>query len=471
MNRLAWLVLVAGAGLGLLGCGERHGKGSKPPPEVERAPRLETIKPQLLATFTVTRDYAATVEPLERAEIYPQVRGVVRYVSPDADIGRHITGEKIPPRVIASVLAQLGTEPLLGVATILGEQSPGEVLIRIAVPDVLAERDNKRALLELSKEAREQAARAREVAAREVKEAEAQRKRARADVAYRNSLYQRMLRLVSTDTVQKQQAEEAELQYRSALAGFEAAEAQLLTKQARQYAAEGEERVAEAKVRVARADLDRLEAMVGFATIRAPFDGIVTRRWIDRGQTVKDFGNPLLQVMRTDVMRVLIDVPERDAPYVRAARPGRAGNPVTLTVPALQGVGKGKFTGHITLTAGSLDPVTRTMRAEIWMANPGGYLLPQMTGTASVVLEERHNVYVVPSSCLVRNGDKAAVYCIAEAKEDRRAGVVRRLRVEVGVDNGAQAEIRRGLKGNEQIIAKGNGVVRAGDFAIAVPAE
>jgi multidrug efflux pump subunit AcrA (membrane-fusion protein) len=131
----------------------------------------------------------------------------------------------------------------------------------------------------------------------------------------------------------------------------------------------------------------------------------------------------------------------------------------------------GQFAGQVTLTAAALDPVTRTMRVEIWLENPYRYLLPQMTGTATVVLEERRNVFTVPSSALVRHGDKASVYCVVEAKGDPPRGVVRHVNVEVGVDDGEVAEIRRGLSGGEKILAKGQGLVREGDFAIAVPAR
>jgi RND family efflux transporter MFP subunit len=471
MNTRITLGLLTGLLTVLTGCSSRSGK--KPNlAEIERIPRLETIAPERQQTFTVKREYTATIEPLEKAELYTQVRGVVQFLAPNADIGRHVRGESISLRAVGSGMGLLGTDPLLGTAALLAGRTEAEVLVGLAVPDVLAERDNKQALLLLAIEARSQASKAREVAAREVKEAQAQRKRYSAEVEYRALHHERMVRLVSTDTVQRQQAEEARLQHKSAVAAFEAAEAQILTKQARLHAADSEVLVAEAKIKVARAELDRLEAMVGFATIRAPFDGVVTKRWIDRGATAKDFGSPLLTVIRTDVVRVLIDVPERDVPYLRPASAPQGGNEVTLHVPVLRnGVTDGKLTGRVTLTAGALDPVTRTMRTEIWLANPKGDLKAQMTGTATVTLEKRTNVFTVPSSAIVRQGDKASVYCVvAETKSQPERGVVRRIEVQVGVDNGRVAEIRSGLKGGERIIAKGNGVVREGDFAVAVPA-
>lgn len=464
--------LLVGAMATVMGCSSKPGRKSRLA-DIERAPRLETITPERRSSFVVEREYTATVEPMERADIYAQVRGVVQYLSPNADIGRHVRGESVAPTAAAAALGLCGQGQILGTAVLLAGHREAEVLITLAVPDVVADRDNKRALLALAEEAREQAGKLREVAAREVKEAVAQRKRFQAEAEYRASQYERMVRLVATETVQKQNAEEAMLQHKSALAAFEAAEAQLMTKEAKLHAADGEMNLAAAKVRVARAELERVEALVGFASIRAPFDGVVTQRMTDRGTTIKDFGAPLLTVMRTDTVRVLIDVPERDMPFLRPAdNLGKGGNRAILRVPALQDhPSRGEIKGEITLTASALDPVTRTMRAEIWLSNRDGYLRPQMTGTASVVLDERKNVFVIPSSAVVRQADKALVYCVTEIKGEAQRGVVRHIDVKLGVDDGRVVEIRSGLTGTEKIITKGNGVVREGDFAVAVPAR
>jgi RND family efflux transporter MFP subunit len=387
-----------------------------------------------------------------------------------------VRGEGFAPGTVGTLLALLsdphGAGPLTGAAALLAGRVEGDVLVVLAIPDVIAERDNKQALHELARESREQAIKLRDVATEEVKEAEAQRRRTLADVQYRDLQHQRAVRLVSQDTVQKQIAEEARLQHQTALAAAEAIEALVLTKKARYRAAVGEVRVAESKIKVAQAELERLTALVNFATVRAPFNGVVTKRYIDRGAAIKDSVTPLLQVMRTDVVRVLIDVPERDVPYLRPRANGTPGNRVLLRVPALEKkVPGGEFPGEVTFTADALDPTTRTMRAEIHVPNPAGLLKAQMTGTAHVVLEERKDVFTVPSSALVRAEGKTYLYHIAEAKAEGQRGVVRRAAVDVGLDDGGVLEIRSGLTGREQIITKGNGVVREGDFAISVPAR
>jgi RND family efflux transporter MFP subunit len=423
------------------GCGMKH--TAKPRlAEVERLPWLETSLPER-TTLLVRAEYTATVDSLEKADLCAQVRGTVKTIPEDVDIGRLVKAN--------------------------------EPLVTLDIPDIVAERDSKKALLEQARNLQEQAVQARRVVAEEVKEAQALEKRYQADVEYRGLQYNRTAKLAQAQTVQPQLAEEAQLQLNSAKAALKASQAQVQTKLAKQVAADVEVKVAESRIKVAQAEVERLEALVGFATIKAPFDGIITKRWVDRGATVKDSAMPLLTVMRTDVMRVILDIPERDVPHVRAAgkpSPEEPGNPVTLRLPALlESVHGGEFKGRVTRLAGSLDPATRTMRTEVDLDNKTGYLRPQMTGTAQVLLGEREHVLCVPSSALVRVGDKVEVYYVADAAGEPRRGVVRRAEVELGLDDGKRVEIRRGLTGQELVIVKGNGVVRVGDPAVAVPAR
>src|SRR5438876_621618 len=118
----------------------------------------------------------------------------------------------------------------------------------------------------------------------------------------------------------------------------------------------------------------------------APCDGVITKRWVDRGATIKDQSMPLLTVMRTNVVRVLLDIPERDVPLVNATEqnpnPDGKGDLVELHVPALrETVGDKGFTGYITRHSSVLDPQTRTMRVEVHLDNKEGHLRPGMYGT------------------------------------------------------------------------------------------
>jgi RND family efflux transporter MFP subunit len=438
--------VASAVGVGLLlslsGCGGEQ--EAKPrPSRVERLPRLATIRPELHDRLEVKRTYTATVEAFEKADLCAQVRGVVKPITPDIDIGRAVKA--------------------------------GEPLLELDIPDILAERANKKALLEQSRNQHASAAQTVRVAAAEEKEAEAQVARFQADVEFRKLHYARVRKLAQTDTVAQQLADESQLQLSAAKAALTAAQAQVVTKQARAQAAQEELKVAESRIRVAEAELARLEALVGFATVRAPFDGVITKRWIDTGATVKDPSMPLLTVMRTGKVRVLLDVPERDVPYLIAGGNGK-GNRVELEVPVLRdALGQQRFVGTVTLTATAIDPVTRTMRTEVHLDqgqdSKVAFLRPQMTGTATVVLAER-KAMTVPSSALVRVGSRVEVYYVGELSGDPPRGVVKNAEVQLGIDDGKRVEIRsERLTGRELIIVKGSGVIHVGDQVIPVPAR
>jgi RND family efflux transporter MFP subunit len=429
--------------MALVGGGACQKKFTKPRlGEIERLPRVETVTP-MRSTLELHTKLTATVEAYEKADLCAQVRGAVKFASPGVEIGRAV--------------------------------KRGEELIAVDVPDLRAEWQNKKAALEQALNVQKQAAQAKVVAGKELEEAKAQEVRYRADLEFRDAQYKRLAKLAQNKTLEPQLAEEARLQREAAAAALLAAQAQIRTKQARLEAAEADLKVAQSRVDVAGADLHRQDALLGFATLRAPFDGVITKRWVDTGATVNDPGAPLLTVQRTDVVRVVLQVPERDMPFVHVGGkpPGPAkGNTVVLHFPALgsklQG---GEFKGAITRLAAALDPGTRTMRAEVDLPNEGGHLRPGMTGTATVMLDEHDRVLTVPSSALLRLGERTVVYYLEDLPGEPVRKRVQQAQVELGLDDGLRVEVRSGLTGSEQVIAKGNGVLRTGDHAVAAPAR
>jgi RND family efflux transporter MFP subunit len=433
---------------GICGC---RASGAKPPsPEEDRLPRVETVVPQH-GLLPVHIELSAVVEPMEKADLCARVAGVIETLhldqgKPEVDIGRRI--------------------------------SAGEALIKLSVPDLEADFRYKEALLEQAHKQRDQTVESRTVAEKELQEAREQEKRYEAEFIRSQEKHNRTVNLVQGGSLNRELAEETKNQLEAARSAWQAARAQIDTKQARFTATAADLKLAETRIRVAQAEKDRLQVMLDYSIIRAPFDGIVTNRWVDRGAMVKDPGTPLLRVMRTDMVRVLVDIPQRDIPLVNTTEqnpnPDGQGDVVILRIPELRDVVHGgEFPGHLTRMSSVLDPVTRTMRAEVHLENKAGQLQqplrPGMYGTATVLLEEGKNVLTVPSTALERRGSTARLYYVADVSGKPARGVVRQAQVELGLDDGKRVEIRNGLRGNEVIIAKGKGVLRDGDAVIVVP--
>lgn len=435
--------------LAVVGCGLKEPKPR--PNEIERLPRVEVVRP-IRTNLERRIEISATVEPMEKVELCARVPGVVDQLADDMDIGRVVKG----PR----------------------DGMPGEKILALAVPDLEAQKKHKEALLEQARKQKVQAAEARAVGGREVVEAEKMEKRYAAEHEFAKFQHERVVQLARSNAVQPERVQETGKQLDAALAAWDVAQAQIETRKAKLKALDADIDTAQAKIAVAEAEVQNLAVLVGYATITAPFDGIITKRWVDRGATIKDAGAPLLTVMRSDSVRVLLDIPEKDVPLVNALEerpnPDNDGDPVTLRISALsEVVPNGEFSGRIRRMAQALDPNTRTMRAEVHLKNPDGHLRPGMFGRASILLEKRYNVLTLPASALVRRAGRSEVYYVANVDSDPPRGVVKRAEVELGLDDGQTVEIKlrpeAGLSGDELILAKGNGVVRVGDQVVPVP--
>ena len=122
--------------------------------------------------------------------------------------------------------------------------------------------------------------------------------------------------------------------------------------------------------------------LLGYTVVTSPYDGVVTKRHFSRGDFVRgaDSGGervPLLAVERTDLMRVVVQVPDRDVPYVTV------GDPAALEIDALPGR---NFTAKVSRYADSEDPASRLMRTEVDVPNPDGVLRRGMYGRATLTL-------------------------------------------------------------------------------------
>ena len=132
---------------------------------------------------------------------------------------------------------------------------------------------------------------------------------------------------------------------------------------------------ARGKLEVAQAQLDRVNALLGYARITAPFSGTITARYVDPGAFIpvptqsSPQGAGIVMLMDFSRVRIQIGVPEGDAYKVRP------GCPVKFTAAAVPGK---RFTAAITRVSYALDRNVRTMLAEVDMENPSNALQPGM---------------------------------------------------------------------------------------------
>ena len=201
---------------------------------------------------------------------------------------------------------------------------------------------------------------------------------------------------------------------------------------------------AEAQVKVAKAELDRSKVRLDFARITAPFDGIITQRPLFLGAFVRsasEGGAPqsVLTIQRTDVMRVVVQIPDREARY---ADPG---DPAIVEIDAFP---EKKFPAKVSRIAKAEDKRTRLMPIEIDLDNEDGLIHQGMFGKVTIILDPALKLISIPTGCLVGNhvNGNGTVFV------HRPDGKVYRVAIRIGMDNHKRVEVLSGLKTTDEVV-------------------
>lgn len=195
-----------------------------------------------------------------------------------------------------------------------------------------------------------------------------------------------------------------------------------------------------ATVRGAEADLGRLLAMKAYATIRAPFAGVVTARNADIGDLVGPGASsqqPMFTIADVSRIRLYVSVPQN---YAAAMKPGVQAR---LTVPDYPGR---QFTARLVGTSDAINPQTGTLQVQLVADNPGQMLRAGGYAQVSFDMPGSTGAVMIPSSALVF---RAAGTQVATVGVDAK---VRLIRVTLGRDLGSTVEVLSGLSPGTRIV-------------------
>ncbi|HSM91537.1 MAG TPA: efflux RND transporter periplasmic adaptor subunit [Anaeromyxobacteraceae bacterium] len=197
--------------------------------------------------------------------------------------------------------------------------------------------------------------------------------------------------------------------------------------------------LADARVKQAEATLAEAQALVSFATLTAPIDGVIAQVSTQEGETVS-------AGMSAPTFVTLIDLDRLEvAAYVDEVDVGRVrvGQRATFTVDAFPGE---EFAGTVTaiypravIQSNVVNYITT-----VAIENPGGKLKPDMTANVTVSLDERRGVLAVPDRALRRERGRTVVYVASGGGAEPRE-------VKVGLRGGGMAEIVSGLAEGERV--------------------
>ena len=242
-------------------------------------------------------------------------------------------------------------------------------------------------------------------------------------------------------------------------------------------------------VKAQQANVDRLQQLVDFEKVRAPFDGIVTQRNTDVGQLINAGNGGSAQELfhEQDIhrLRVFISVPQT---YALDARPGL---PAYITLDEYP---QQKFWGVVVRTANSIDVASRTLNVEVDLDNPKGTLLAGAYAAVHLPVHSAQNTYVIPVSALMFRSEGLRVATVIDDRgsnqEPNRGeksdgdnngrnnenqgtpGKVKMVPIVPGRDFGTQIEVISGLKPSDQVITNPpDSAVDGGAVRIVQPAN
>jgi membrane fusion protein, multidrug efflux system len=162
---------------------------------------------------------------------------------------------------------------------------------------------------------------------------------------------------------------------------------------------------ARADARVAEAALAEIRQEKNYQAIKAPFDGVVTARYVDRGALVQNAANaqtsalPIVAVAQNERLRIFVYLDQRDVSRVHV------GDAADIVDP---GVPDRVYKGKVARTTGELDPKTRTLMTEVDVDNPDGALIPGSFLQVTLRVKAP-SLPEIPAGALVLRGAKTLV--------------------------------------------------------------
>lgn len=399
-------VVVAGViGAIAVGLSEKVGWPTAPPSTgvVASAPRTVTVTGPAVANSGTDLTLPAQTLPNEQTTLYPRVDGYLAKWY--ADRGARVT--------VGQLLAEIDAPEL--------DQQ---------VRQAAAALDRGRAAVSQLKVDRDQA----------VAEADAEAARARlaeADAALANQELDRVTTATRSGAASRTDYDTAVRNRDATVARVAAAKADASAKTQLVASRDAAIVTQEANVRGLEADLARLKELQKFKRVVAPIPGTVTRRQAEVGMLVTaNGGSPLFHIQDTSVLRVQVDVPQRYAAVTRLATTAQ------VLVPELP---DRPLAAAVTRTANALDPVTRTLRAELDLPNPDQAVLAGTFARVRLRIPADRPTVTVPTSTLRYTQAGVQVAVVVGETVELRA-------ITLGRDYGRSVEAITGLTGTERLV-------------------
>jgi RND family efflux transporter MFP subunit len=220
-------------------------------------------------------------------------------------------------------------------------------------------------------------------------------------------------------------------------------------------AAKTRQAIASGRLAVAKSNLQYTETMLKYTRVTAPFDGVITHRYVDPGAyiplpdaTSTPETAAIVNITDFKTLRLQVAVPETEATHIKI------GEPIRWTADDYPGE---HFDGKVTRAYWALDKATKTMLTETQMANPGMKLQPGMLVNARIAIQKKEDALLLPVEALVKEKANSFVFIFNDGK-------IKKTPVEVGFNDGTNVEIVAGVKPADLAVVPGQQLLRDGQL-------
>ncbi len=223
---------------------------------------------------------------------------------------------------------------------------------------------------------------------------------------------------------------------------------------ARQFSPQAQVDQAQSSYDQAQAGIAKTEAIISQKLVRAPFDGELGVRKVEVGQYVTA-GTQMVSLTDLSMLYLNFTVTEKDSGSLQV------GQTVRIKVDAFPGR---TFEGKITTIEPQIATDTRNIRVQATIANPDRILKPGMFASTTVVLPDKPAVITVPETAVDYTLYGDSVFLIEEKKSDdgKTSLVATRTFVQTGNRIEGRAEILKGLKAGDRVVALGQLKLQSG---------
>jgi multidrug efflux pump subunit AcrA (membrane-fusion protein) len=315
----------------------------------------------------------------------------------------------------------------------------GEVIATLESGDIRAQRAEAAAALEEAK------ANARLMSGGTIPEATAQDQKAvrdaQANVANARATFERRRVLYERGGISKKDLEASQLALTMAENELRAVETTARLHQGTTNPSNRELSVA--RIKQAQERLSALDTQLSYATIRAPFSGVITEQFQYEGEYAAA-GAKVFTIADVSELIVKAAFPDTVAAQIKV------GDPATILPQELPGE---RLTGPVSLVSRASDPQSRAVEVWVKLKNEGGRLRAHSAAKIVIATITERNTVIVPSPAVTldaSNSEEGAVMVVDDKS------VAHEIKVMVGIRAADRVQITSGLEGGETVVIEGN---------------